>query len=185
MKPLKPPAPAALFLAILYGPTCDDENVPSFVSGHFGEILLQSPVFAFTFSEYYEKEMGRNLRKVFFLLDKLIDPAELPEWKLRALELEEQHAEAGRRTINLDPGYLELPKLVLATTKNFAHRIYLGRGIYADVQLYMRNGNFQANPWTYPDYKHPEHLLFFEQARKKYFEKMKALTGAIKAFEHG
>lgn len=172
MSALKPPAPAALFCAALYTPEFTDAGAAELVFENFGPPLLPGPVFAFTFSEYYEKEMGRNLRKAFFLLQRLFDPAELPEWKLRAAALEEQLARAGKRTINLDPGYLEAPKLVLATGKNFAHRIYLGRGVYADVQLYMKNGKFRTHPWTYPDYQVPAHLAFFERGRSLYMEKI-------------
>jgi hypothetical protein len=174
---IKPPSPVALFLAVLYAPKFSNDEILALTQENFGGIWLQSPVFAFDFSDYYCGEMGPNLRKMFLLVDVLIDPASLPEWKLKAIALEEKYSIAGRRQINFDPGYLESPKLVLATTKNFAHRIYLGRGIYADVQLYVKDGKFQANPWTYPDYKHPEHLAFFAQARQKYFEKLKASHG--------
>ena len=166
MSILKPPAPAALFVAALYAPAFTDDDVAELISENFDRPLLPGVVFAFTFSDYYEEEMGKGLRKTLFILERLIDPAELPEWKLRAMALEERYARQGKRTINLDPGYLDSPKFVLATAKNFAHRIYLGRGVYADVQLYVKDGKFQTYPWTYPDYKLPAHLAFFEQARK-------------------
>jgi hypothetical protein len=174
MSTIKLPAPAALFVAALYSPVFPDGRAAELISENFASPLLPGLFFDFTFSKYYEEEMGRDLRKAFFLLDLLIDPSELPSWKLRAMDLEEQHAYAGKRTINLDPGYLDTPKLVLATAKNFAHRIYLGKGVYADVQLYVKNGRFQINPWTYPDYQLPAHLRFFEQGRKLYMEKVKS-----------
>ncbi|MDZ7268273.1 MAG: DUF4416 family protein [candidate division KSB1 bacterium] len=174
---VKPPAPAALFLAVLYAPAYSDQEIVQLTQERCGSLLLQSPAFAFTFSDYYRAEMGPDLRKVFLLFDCLIDPADLPEWKHRAISWEQQHCVAGKRRINFDPGYLDPAKLVLATTKNFAHRIYLGRGIYADVELYVRDGAFQTNPWTYPDYKHPQHLEFFGAARRKYFERLKAADG--------
>jgi len=172
MGKIRQPDPAALFLAALYAKKLPDEFVESLVVEHFGKIMSRSPVFAFDFSDYYREEMGPDLRKVFFVFETLIDPAALPEWKHRAIELENRHTEAGKRTLNLDPGYLQAPKLVLATTKNFTHRVYIGNGIYGDVQLYLRDGKFQINPWTYPDYKHPDHLAFFEQARKKYLNRL-------------
>lgn len=173
MSTIKSPAPVALFVAALYTPTFSDATASALIAEHFGGVLLPGPVFDFTFSDYYADEMGPSLRKAFFVLDRLIDPAELPEWKLRAMALEEQHARESKRTINLDPGYIDVPKFVLATAKNFSHRVYVGRGVYADVQLFMRYNQFQPNPWTYPDYKLPEHLRFFEHARAKYFEKLK------------
>jgi len=174
MSTIKAPVPVALFFAALYAPVFTDERAAELIFENFGKPLLPGPVSAFTFSNYYEGEMGRDLRKAFFLLDRLIDPSELPEWKVRAMSQEEQYARNGKRTINLDPGYLDAPRLVLATAKNFAHRIYLGRGVYGDVQLYVKDGKFQSNPWTYPDYQFPAHIEFFERGRKVYMEKIKA-----------
>ncbi len=173
MSTLKPPVPAALFVAALYAPEWTDDRAAELIIENFGNPLLPGLAFDFTFSDYYEEEMGAELRKAFFALERLIDPSELPEWKLRAMSQEERYARAGKRTINLDPGYLDAPRLVLATAKNFAHRIYLGRGVYADVQLYMKNGKFQNHPWTYPDYQFPAHVEFFERARKRYMERIK------------
>ncbi|HNY92028.1 MAG TPA: DUF4416 family protein, partial [bacterium] len=79
----------------------------------------------------------------------------------------------GRRRVNLDPGYSEAAKLVLATTKNFGHRIYLGQGIYGDVQLFWRKGRFQSNPWTYPDYLEAKSLEFFSALRQDYLKEGK------------
>jgi len=172
---LKNPPPVTLFLAALYAPAFTDEQITALVENIFGRAVMQTPAYEFSFSDYYLGEMGPNLRKCFYVLERLIDPAEIVDWKLRALEVEAQHSAGGKRTINLDPGYLEAPKLVLATTKNFAHRIYLGRGVFADVQLYVRNGKFQVYPWTYPDYRTAEHLSFFERAREFYLDKTAGL----------
>lgn len=174
----KSPSPAALFVAALFAPTVPYDDVRAEVTREFGDILETSPVFPFHHSEYYAAEMGGNLQKVFFLLARLIDPAALVEWKLHAQKIEARYTENGKRTINLDPGYLDASKLVLATTKNFDHRIYLGHGIYGDVQLRFRFQKFQFNDWTYPDYRQPEHVAFFEQARLRYFDLLKAEFGA-------
>ncbi|MDZ7289127.1 MAG: phosphoribosylformylglycinamidine cyclo-ligase [candidate division KSB1 bacterium] len=179
----KSPSPAALFMAVLFAPEISVEQVRAVVTKEFGEILLQSPVYLFTHSDYYAEEMGGNLQKVFLLLNRLIDPATLVDWKLRAREVETEHARHGRRTINLDPGYLDASKLVLATTKNYDHRIYLDRGIYGDVQLRFRFQKFHVNDWTYPDYRQPEHIAFFEQARLKYFDLLKTEFAAPESFE--
>jgi len=69
------------------------------------------------------------------------------------------------RPLNLDPGYLTEAKLVLASTKDHAHRIYLGRGIYAEVTLHYQNGRWQSHDWTYPDFQRPDYHLFFSQCR--------------------
>jgi phosphoribosylformylglycinamidine cyclo-ligase len=178
----KSPSPAALFIAVLFSPQIATDEVRAVVTKEFGNILLQSSIYVFSHSEYYAEEMGGNLQKMFLLLNRLIDPGALVEWKLRAQSVEARYAIAGKRTINLDPGYLDASKLVVATTKNYDHRIYLGHGIYGDVQLRFRFQRFHANDWTYPDYRQPEHIAFFEQARLKYFDMVKAEFG-LKADE--
>jgi phosphoribosylformylglycinamidine cyclo-ligase len=176
----KSPSPAALFVAVLFAPTVSYEEVRAEVTKEFGDILEASSVFPFTHSEYYAAEMGGNLQKVFFLLARLIDPAAAVDWKLRAQEVEARYTEHGKRKINFDPGYLDASKLVLATTKNYDHRIYLGRGIYGDVQLRFRFQQFYFNDWTYPDYRQLENIAFFEKARLKYFDLLKTEFGAPK-----
>jgi len=174
----KSPSPAALFIAVLFAPPASYEEVRAVVRQEFGDILMESPIFSFNHSEYYAEEMGGNLQKVFLLLNRLIDPGALVDWKLHAQEIESRYTENGKRKINFDPGYLEASKLVVATTKNYDHRIYLGRGIYGDVQLRYRFQQFHVNDWTYPDYRQPEHIAFFEKARQKYFDLLKTEFGA-------
>lgn len=173
----KSPSPAALFVAVLFAPTVSYDDVRAEVTREFGDILEASPVFPFNYSEYYSAEMGGNLQKVFFLLARLIDPAALVDWKLHAQEVEARYTANAQRQINFDPGCLDASKLVLATTKNYDHRIYLGRGIYGDVQLRYRLQKFHFNEWTYPDYRDPEHFTFFEKARARYFDLLKTEFG--------
>ena len=172
MAGIRKPDPVLLFVAALYSPSFSDRSVLDLIAGRFGRILSSLAPFPFDYSDYYEAEMGKDLRKFFVFVDRLIEPQSLSEWKLLANKIESEFAENGARSINLDPGYLELPKLVLASTKNFTHRIYLGKGIYGDVQLYVKDGRFHSNPWTYPDYKRPEHLEFFMNARREYRRKL-------------
>ncbi|NIA31425.1 MAG: DUF4416 family protein, partial [Actinobacteria bacterium] len=96
------------------------------------------------------------------------DPMEIVSIKLKSNKIESFFSKDAKRSVNIDPGYIETPKLVLATTKNYGHRIYLGQGIYGDVQLYWRNGVFRTNPWTYPDYREMDTLNFLTKVRKKY-----------------
>jgi hypothetical protein len=168
---IKTPAPGALLLAALWREDFPAESWRGALN-IFGNVLCESEVFNFDFSDYYAPEMGEKLKKQFFVFDRLFDPAELPHWKLTAIEIENRFKENNRRRINLDPGYIEAAKLVLSTTKNFDHRIYLGKGVYGDVQLRFRHGHFVTNEWTYTDYKRPEHVAFFEMARGKYRERL-------------
>lgn len=139
----------------------------------YGPIQHKSVELDFIFTNYYESEMGSNLHKQFFSFQNFIDPALLPDVKLFTNKIEEKLSKENKRAVNIDPGYIELAKLILATTKNFSHRIYIGKGIFGDVQLCWKNGEFLSNPWTYPDYKVPEILSFLQKARDDYFTQMK------------
>ena len=155
-----------LFVAVAYRPQVDRDWLTEHVLSEFGTIYDVSKPFLFAYSKYYEGEMGADLLKMFAVYDFLYSTEHALETKFKALDLEEMHAEPDGRTINLDPGYLTLAKLVLTTTKNFDHRVHLSRGIFADVQLRFRHGEFTVNPWTYPDYKDKDHLQFFMKARQ-------------------
>lgn len=139
-------------------------------------LALASDEFPFDQTRYYEPTMGAGLRKQLFAFERLIDPAALPDIKHHTNALEVELAAGGRcaeaRPINLDPGYLTLAKLVLATGKDQAHRIYLRDGIYAEVTLHYRDGRFQPWPWTYADYRLPEVLAFLGEARAHYQQRL-------------
>jgi hypothetical protein len=136
----------------------------------WGPVALESPVFEFTHTDYYQAAMGPGLRKVFFALARLIDPGELAEIKRLTNAWEGEYAAvAGRpepRPLNLDPGYLTPGKLVLASTKDHAHRIYLGRGIYAEVTLYYKHHAWRSSEWTFADYRQETYHCFFSTCRE-------------------
>ena len=119
--------------------------------------------------------MGPQLTKKFFSFQTLVGMEFLVERKLFTISLEKKYALNGNRRVNIDPGYLELAKVVVATTKNFDHRVYLGRGIYGDVQLRYRGGKFVSNDWTYPDYRSPIFVQFIEAVREIYSNQLKQL----------
>jgi len=135
----------------------------------WGNVALESPVFEFHQTDYYRPTMGPDLRKVFLAFDRLIDPGCLAEVKVQTNAWEAEYARsaghAEPRPLNLDPGYLTLGKLVLASTKDFAHRIYLARGIYAEVTLFFRHGRWEHHEWTFADYRRPEYHEFFTRCR--------------------
>ena len=124
---------------------------------------------AFEQTRYYEASMGPGLRKVFFAFADVADPAGLTEWKLASGEWESEYAATGShpepRPLNLDPGYLTLGKLVLASTKDYAHRIYLRQGIFAEITLYWRHGQWVYHEWTFADYRQAAYHEFFSQCR--------------------
>jgi len=163
-------AQKVLFIsAFCYNNKTDMNNALTRMIELYGPVQAKSNSFTFNHTRYYRDEMGDNLFKFYCTFEHLIDPMDIVDIKLQTNAIEEQFSKNSKRSVNIDPGYIEVPKLVLATTKNYGHRIYLGKGIYGDVQLYWRQGTFQANPWTYPDYTDPQNLDFFVNARTEYF----------------
>jgi hypothetical protein len=136
----------------------------------WGAVELESPAFPFHETQYYDATMGSGLRKSFLAFARPIDPAGLVDWKLSTNAWEREYAEAAghaeSRPLNLDPGYITLGKLVLASTKDFAHRIYLDRGIYAEITLYYKGRSWQHHAWTFADYRRADYQEFFTQCRE-------------------
>ncbi len=172
MGTITPPLKVKFVLAMFA--TCEDlfPAVLDKLVPRFGNIDLESQVVAFDHTEYYKKEMGPGLLRKWVSFERLIPQDGLPEIKILTNELEEEFADSeGNRRINLDPGYLTAAKLVLASTKDFAHRLYLGQGIYGEITLvYNRSRGWQSHEWTYPDYKAQTSLLFFKQVRQIYLK---------------
>lgn len=159
------PDDALLFAAYSYQKKIAFTDLEKIAIKPFGDILQLSDSFSFEYSDYYEAEMGSELLKVFAVYKNLFPIDKAIKTKLKAIAIENETAENSRRTINIDPGYLTLAKLVLTTTKNFDHRIHIDKGIFGDVQLRFRNGEFVANPWTYPDYREQSTFELLKSAR--------------------
>ncbi|MCD4783603.1 MAG: DUF4416 family protein [Candidatus Eremiobacteraeota bacterium] len=142
----------------------------------YGGFDIISKTIPFDFTNYYEEEMGKELLRKFVSMKKLMHPVILPDVKIFTNEIERKFGNIENdklfRKINLDPGYVSLPKVVLATTKNFSHRIYIRDGIYAEVTLYRAGGKFHSWSWTYPDYKTDFYKDFFTRVREKYMEQL-------------
>ena len=141
----------------------------------FGKSDISSEVFPFEFTNYYSAEMGNGLLRAWIGFEKLISPTELSSIKITSNNLEIQNYKDGKRTINIDPGYLALSKIILASTKDFSHRIYLSNGIYAELTVQYKNKAFNALPWTYPDYMCPQAIRFFTQLREKYHNQLQQI----------
>lgn len=140
------------------------------VNSAWGPVALASERFAFDATEYYQPTMGAGLEKCFFAFERLVDPGILPELKWQTNAWESEYAErAGHsepRPLNLDPGYLTPAKLVLASTKDHAHRIYLSRGIFAEATLYYKDRRWQHRDWTFADYRRADYQRFFSECRE-------------------
>jgi hypothetical protein len=149
-------------------PQTNLEQLLSLIQTEFGEIDFISPDIAFDYSSYYTPEMGPGLIKSFISLKNLIPAADISNLKIHSNKLEDSLTKNNQRTVNLDPGLFSHHNLLLLTTKNFAHRIPLQTGIYAEVTLIWRNNNFTDLPWTYPDFKTPEYKTILKSIRSIY-----------------
>ena len=167
--------PVKLICGVLHTREFDLEVLDRLLIEKFGSIESKSLFFQFQFTEYYTSEMGGNLIKQFYAFEKLIMPDSLPDIKLATIEIEASFASDGNRSVNLDPGYLEESKLVLASTKNFSHRIYLRDAIWAEVTMRLAHGQFLLHDWTYPDYSQKLATDYFAKVRERYKEQLEGL----------
>ena len=134
----------------------------------WGELDNVSQDIRFSFTDYYGAEMGSGLSRLWVSFDKLINPGELAKIKIETNRIEDGFALSGKRRINIDPGYIALSKVVLASTKDFSHRIYLQDGIFAEITLLYKDKRFTALPWSYPDYQSEAATAFLLSARERY-----------------
>ncbi len=142
----------------------------------FGSVDKASPLFEFDFTDYYQDQMGKNLKRKFLSFAHLIAPERLSEIKLQTNDLEEEirkEFRAIQRIVNLDPGYLTPSALVMATAKDFAHRIPLHDGIYAHLELLFSKKEVRVLSWTYPDYKTEGYQKFFMEIRQIYLSQLR------------
>lgn len=150
-----------------------------------GPVELQSELFPFNPTEYYTPTMGPNLKRCFFAFQNFADPGALADWKLATNALEERLrpilAPSGipERPINIDPGYVTGAKLMLASTKDFAHRIYLRDGIFAEITLAFRAGRWLSHQFTFPDFKSGIYDAFLKRVRDNHLHKSRALGAAL------
>jgi len=160
--------PAKLVISLLMNDKSLLLEVTHEMMSVFGAIDLISGWMDFDYTDYYAGEMGCPLHRRMLVFRELIAQEALPDIKLTTNALEDRLAKDGRRSVNIDPGYLLLERFVLATGKNYTHRIFIGSGIFADLTLVFQQGDFQTLPWTYPDYGADPMRLFLKQARRKY-----------------
>jgi len=153
-----------------------EENVfikaKKFLEKRFGKIDFESEEMPFVHTAYYENEFGKDLKRKFISFKKLIPTDSLSQIKIATNKIEKKLSNPPSRLINIDPGYLNLSKLILATTKDYKHRIYLKEGIYAEVTLFYQDKTFKAWEWTYPDYRTNEYLAIFNQIREVYAQQL-------------
>jgi hypothetical protein len=164
------PTPVLLLVAITSRHVAALDWARERIAAQHGPLALTSDAFDFTETDYYTATMGGELKKQFVTCASLIDPGDLPRIKRATNEWEAEYAALGYhsepRPLNLDPGYITPAKLVLASTKDHAHRLYLADGIYAEITLAYRAREWQPFDWTYPDYRRGDFQQFFTAARE-------------------
>jgi hypothetical protein len=137
-----------------------------------GPIESRSDAFEFDETDYYGDEMGEGLKRIFYSFSGLIDPARIVDIKIESNRIEDEFALEGRRRVNIDPGYLDFYKLVLASAKFQGQKVYLGKGVYADPTLYYDKG-WKSCDWSFPDFKSGRYDEFLTGVRRSYKNKMR------------
>ncbi len=177
---LKEPRPVKLIVGILASDERCLTAVAESVSAALGAFDLISDVWPFEQTGYYADQIGPRILRQFISVERLIDPGELAEIKHRTNAVEQQLAATlcmpFPRPVNLDPGVIEPSKLILATTKNYAHRVYIGMRMYAEVTLIFDKGNWRALPYTYPDYRRREYHGFFSKVRDRLVQQLRSMA---------
>jgi len=175
---LKKPGPVKLIIGIL---AADQECLSAALDvliSEFGKLDFVSDVWPFNQTDYYKDQSGENILKQFVSIEKLTEAGRLAKIKHKTNRLEQKLAAKLNidlpRPVNLDPGIIEPSKLVLATTKNYSHRIYIGKKMYAEVTLIFDKGRWLPFPYTYPDYKQDCYHDFFDKVRLRLLEQLKS-----------
>lgn len=157
-----------LFAGSFAGDEASLRKAKDLMERRFGRIDYESPVLHFSHTDYYRDEFGEDLKRQFLGFRRTVSMENICKAKIFTNRLEKGLSKNGRRTLNIDPGYLTLSKVILLTTKDYTHRIYLSKGIYAEVTLHYRGGTFKPWPWTYPDYRTQEYIEIFNTMRNIY-----------------
>jgi hypothetical protein len=173
MAETKPFAPVKYICGIIHADPAAMAEAEARLTGRLGAVDLRSPVFPFDLTDYYKKEMGPGLKRIFLSFGPLGPPERLAEIKLLTNAWEGEigrGAGPGGRAVNIDPGYLTASALFMATAKDFAHRVALRDGIYAHLELLFTKTGARFLDWTYPDFKRAEQTAFFLEVRRIYLK---------------
>lgn len=168
MARIRPPEAALLFIGTLYSDQQVFLHSKEILERDFGQELLTTPPLPWDYSPYYRNELGSPIARQFIFFKDLFDTGTLADIKIRTTEIEDSLSTGGKRRINLDPGYLTLAKVVLASTKNYSHRLNLGKRIYGEVTLIYaeKEGSFKSHLFTYRDYQEKSCIDMFLSVRQ-------------------
>jgi len=170
---LKEPQKVKFFLNIIYKDNNAFNIAEEMIKKYISEIDYFSDTFPFDKTDYYAQEMGKPLSRRFAVLTGLKNREDIIPVKISSISIESKTAESGKRRVNIDPGYLTLENVILTTGKNYTHRIYLGKGVFADLTLIFQKSSYRPLNWTYPDYASSEIITFFNSLRTKYLNEIR------------
>jgi hypothetical protein len=173
MGSIKTPKPVQFFTSIIFSDERSLQDAKERLRAAIGDFQEETAFMQFSQTNYYEKEMGGNLSRIFIIFEPLFQREILPYIKLKTNDLELMLALNGKRMVNIDPGYISLENIILATTKGFAHRIYVGNGIYGDLTLTFSAGTYRPLGWTYPDYGSKDVISLLNRWRELLKEKLR------------
>ena len=160
------------FFAVIHRKGVEEPEISRILADAFGPLEDFSEAYPFNQTDYYTPEMGPDLFRTFFVLKKLSRDHELARFKEGAVQMEKAFFSiSGKRSVNLDPGYLDAVKVVLASTKHGGHKIALTDRIYADIVLDYYKGAFRPFDWTFPDFRSGVYFPLLEKIRRFYLQK--------------
>ena len=167
------PLPVKLICTFIYSQEKVYMKAKAIIEKKYGRVDFESERINFNFTDYYYDEMGKPLFRRFIAFERLRKPSDFIKIKLFCLKLENKFAVDNKRIVNIDPGYIHEAKLVLTTTKDFAHRIYLDKGVFAEVTLSFEKGQYRDYPTTFPDYRTDQYKDIFLEIRDIYSHQLK------------
>jgi len=169
----KEPNPVKLILGVLFTDAALSLQAKDLLTSRYGQIDYESPLFDFDISDYYYGEMGRPIFRQFYSFEPLIQPQTIARIKIETTQIEDMLAVANKRKVNLDPGYMDYDKFVLASAKYNGQKVYLDLGIWADLTLHYEKGHFDPFPWSFPDFKRDTYHAAFLRMREIYKHQLK------------
>ena len=169
-------APVKLIIGIIASQEAIFAKTEEALSAIYGPVDIRSPAFPFDRTAYYEMQMGKGLSRMFLSLFRLVPPESLSDIKVETNNLEEEMSKSPARAcriVNIDPGILSSAALIMATAKDFAHRVPLRQGIYAHLELLFSRNAVKLLPWTYPDFQQEGYQRFLLEARQAYLRQLR------------
>lgn len=157
---------AMLFSGFLYTDRDNYHKALLALQARFGEVLMESAELTWNYTSYYRDELGEGIIRRFAFFKDPIYQGDIADIKQFTIGVEKELAVSGKRTVNIDPGYMTSAKIVLATTKDYSHRIYLKDNIFAEVTLMYVKGFYEGHRFTYPDFLTTNYQNIFQIARK-------------------